>query len=111
MLAEGEPGSDGFTKAVRAFVDQPGICESLGFPSGTTSVDIDTGAQLLLGMKRTFEETLASQGARFTEQRKVRVGGVGRACGRTDDRQSANSFVHHTNLQPSLVPSPPSRLR
>jgi len=44
-------GQCSFGGAVVAFADMPGVSSSLGFPVGTTSVDIATGAALLCNIK------------------------------------------------------------
>ena len=60
-------GEEGFVDAVRAFIDVPGVAMALGFPEGTTAVDVQTSASLLRNIEEMVS-SLHSKGSRNTEQ-------------------------------------------
>lgn len=65
-------GQPTFAAGVLAFADKPGVSGALGFPEGTPSIDVLTGASLLSNMKETFTNgTLGTSGPRHAEQRKI----------------------------------------
>jgi len=79
-----ETGGEGqarFGDAVCAFADLPKVSSALGFTSGTTSVDIATGAVLLQEMKHSFETTLSANGARYAGARSIAESTASTICG------------------------------
>jgi len=71
MLRHTASGACTEEQALAAFVCTPDVSALLGFPYGTSLVDIRTGAQMLGNMKEYFDGALSTNGTRYAGQRQV----------------------------------------